>query len=497
LSKPAQWRRFDPKLYDQLHDLLKADLARRVTLAKDWGLIPRATYFEEVLGDGAGWRTTYFARANTVLEDCNLWFYDPDIGIEIDSIPVGRTGSSQYVYWTELRDAFQRGHSLLIYQQFPRVNRDRFIPFLANRLAEELGSRHVVCFRTAHVAFFLVGQERHADNLAAATVEIGARWPGQIEVWRLPHQGDVRELHASRAREPISTRESHWTKDAGESTMPVLSAGGVQLHWEETGQGAPMVWVHEYGGDLRSWEPQVRYFSRRYRIITYNQRGYPPSTVPKAARDYSQALLVEDLHQLLTHLRLGPVHLAGCSMGANVARDFALAHPGAVRSLILVGAGAGSVNREQFLQSQETIAASLEREGIAARIRSFDTLPSRASFKAKDPRGFAEFLRQAGEHDVSACTHLAREVIAKRKTIFELEAELKALRVPTLIMVGDRDTPCVEPSLVMRNWMPHAGLVVFPACGHTPNLEEPSVFNLHVAEFLAAVEAGRWAGWSH
>ena len=238
--------------------------------------------------------------------------------------------------------------------------------------------------------------------------------------------------------------------------MPVANANGVELYWEETGQGAPMVWVHEYGGDLRSWESQVRYFCRRYRVITYNQRGYPPSTVPKIARDYSQALLVEDLHQLLTQLDLGPVHLAGCSMGANIARDFTLAHPDAVRSLILVGAGAGSVHRQEFRQAQEATAASLEREGIAARVTAFDTVPTRASFKAKDARGFAEFLHQAGEHDVQACAHLAREVMAKRKTIFELEAEIKALRVPTLILVGDRDTPCLEPSVVMRGWIPHA-----------------------------------------
>ncbi len=278
--------------------------------------------------------------------------------------------------------------------------------------------------------------------------------------------------------------------------MPTAHVNGVELYWEATGDGAPLAWIHEYGGDLRSWEPQVRYFARRFRVVTYNHRGYPPSTVPHAACDYSQALLVEDLHQLLRHLGLGPVHLGGCSMGANVARDFALAHAAMTRSLILVGAGAGAVNREQFLQAQAATAAGLEREGLAARVRAFDDVPTRASFKEKDPRGFAEFLRQAGEHDAQACAHLAREVMAKRKTIFELEAELKALRVPTLILVGDRDAPCVEPSLVMRGWIPHAGLVLFPACGHTPNLEEPGLFNLHVAEFLAAVESGRWAGWS-
>jgi len=183
-------------------------------------------------------------------------------------------------------------------------------------------------------------------------------------------------------------------------------------------------------------------------------------------------------------------------MGANVARDFAIAHEEMTRSLILVGAGAGSVNREQFLKTQDASAAALEREGIATLVRNFDSLPTRASFKQKDPRGFAEFLRQAGEHDAQACAHPAREVMAKRKTIFEVETELKGLRVPTLIMVGDRDAPCVEPSLVMRGWIPHAGLVVFPACAHTLNLEEPGLFNLHVSDFLAAVEGDRWAGWS-
>jgi pimeloyl-ACP methyl ester carboxylesterase len=179
-----------------------------------------------------------------------------------------------------------------------------------------------------------------------------------------------------------------------------------------------------------------------------------------------------------------------------MARDFALAHPGMTKSLVIIGAGAGSVNRDEFLRSQAATAAALEREGIPALLRNLDGVPTRAAFKAKDPRGFAEFLRYAGEHDAQACAHLAREVMSRRKTVLELEADLKALRVPTLIMVGDQDTPCVEPSRLMRDFIPHAGLVTFAACGHTPNIEEPALFNLHVSEFLAAVDAGRWAGWS-
>jgi pimeloyl-ACP methyl ester carboxylesterase len=280
------------------------------------------------------------------------------------------------------------------------------------------------------------------------------------------------------------------------NTIPMANVNGVELCYEETGDGTPLVWAHEYGGDLRSWEPQVRYFSRRYRVITYNHRGYSPSTIPRGASSYSQDLLVEDLHQLLKHLGLAAVHLGGCSMGANVARDFAIAHPEMTRSLILLGAGAGSVNREEFLRDEEAIAVGLERDGIQSLVTHFQSVPNRTTFRQKDPHGFAEFLGQVGEHDAQACAHLAREVLMKRKTVFELEAKLKNLRVPTLIMAGDRDTPSIEPSVLMRDWMPNAGLVVFPKCGHIANLEEPALFNLHVAEFLAAADAGRWTGWS-
>src|SRR5262249_2631188 len=171
-----------------------------------------------------------------------------------------------------------------------------------------------------------------------------------------------------------------------------------------------------FGGDYRSWEDQVRYFSRRYRVVAYNHRGYPPSSVPKAASDYSQDLLVADLLGLVKHLGLGPIHLVGCSMGANAARDFTLANPGLCRVLAMGRVGAGAVNRQQFLATQAATAEALDREGMTSLPRGFETLSSRAS-----------------------CAHLAREVMSKRKTVQELEAALRGLRVPTLIMVGDQD----------------------------------------------------------
>ncbi len=277
--------------------------------------------------------------------------------------------------------------------------------------------------------------------------------------------------------------------------MPVARVNGVELYYEETGQGFPLVWSHEFGGDYRSWEPQVRYFARRYRVITSNHRGYPPSSVPKEADAYDNNALVEDLHQLLRHLGIARAHVGGLSMGGNVALNFGILHPDMAASLIVAGCGSGTVEREQFLAEYARLADDVEKGGMATLVERFGAIATRQVFRAKDPRGWEEFLRCLGEHSAQASAHLIRGVILKRKTIFALEPELKALRVPTLVMVGDQDEPCIEPGLFMRRHIPHAGLVTLPMSGHTINIEEPALFNLHVSEFLAAVENGRWGTW--
>ncbi|MGH7279839.1 MAG: alpha/beta fold hydrolase [Candidatus Rokuibacteriota bacterium] len=274
--------------------------------------------------------------------------------------------------------------------------------------------------------------------------------------------------------------------------MPIVRANGVDIYYEEVGSGVPLVWSHEFGGDYRSWEPQMRYFGRRYRVIAYNHRGYPPSEVPKDPAAYSSAQLVGDLHQLLRALGIREAHVGGLSMGANVALNFGIAYPAMVRSLVIAACGSGSVNREQALAQYAAHADAVERDGIHALLENFDALASRQAFRAKDPRGWEEFRRHAAEHSPQACAHLLRGVIMRRRTIFELETELAALTVPTLIMVGDQDEPCIEPALFMRRHIRRAGLAMLPMSGHTINIEEPGLFNTHVAEFLAAVESGRW-----
>ena len=273
------------------------------------------------------------------------------------------------------------------------------------------------------------------------------------------------------------------------------TTGAIELYYEETGDGFPLIWCHEYGGDYRSWEPQVRYFARRYRVVTWNYRGYPPSEVPKDPAAYSVEILVEDLRALMQHLGITRAHVGGLSMGGGVALNFGIRHPELAESLVIAAAGSGTVGREEFLKTGEKQAQLYETKGADAKAEHFGSLATRRGFAEKDPRGFAEFLRGVRDHSGVGSALMMRGVQMKRKTIYELEAEMKTMPVPSLIVVGDQDEPCLEPGLFMKRHIPHAGLLMLPMTGHTSNIEEPAMFNQHVAEFLAAVEHGRWGTW--
>jgi pimeloyl-ACP methyl ester carboxylesterase len=273
------------------------------------------------------------------------------------------------------------------------------------------------------------------------------------------------------------------------------TTGPMDLYYEETGEGFPLIWCHEYGGDYRSWEPQVRYFSRRYRVVTWNYRGYPPSEVPKDPNAYSVEVLVDDLRGLMKHLGLRRAHIGGLSMGGGVALNFGIRYPELAESLVIAAAGSGTVEREQFLKDAEARAAMFEREGPVAKQRTVAEAATRKGFALKDPRGWAEFLRNVLDHSGLGSALMMRGVQMRRKTIFELRSELEKMSVPSLIVVGDQDEPCLEPGLFMKRHIPHAGLVVMPMTGHTANIEEPALFNQVVSEFLASVESGRWGTW--
>ena len=276
--------------------------------------------------------------------------------------------------------------------------------------------------------------------------------------------------------------------------MPYISVDGVNLYYEVTGEGFPLVWAHEFAGDSQSWDAQVKFFSRRYQVITYNARGYAPSDVPVDPAAYSQAQAVQDLYSLLRHLGIEQAYVGGLSMGGGTALNFGLTHPKMTKALIVAGAGSGSVSPDLWRQETEATARRFETEGMEKVSEDYALGPTRVQFQRKDPKGWAEFKQALSGHSTLGATLTFRGVQIKRATIFELEPELKQLQVPTLIVIGDEDEPCVEPAIFMKRNIPSAGLVILPMSGHTINLEEPDLFNRIVLDFLISVEAGRWPG---
>ena len=273
--------------------------------------------------------------------------------------------------------------------------------------------------------------------------------------------------------------------------MPTIQANGVELYYEETGAGFPLVLSHEFAGDYRSWESQVRSFSRRYRVITWNYRGYPPSGVPDDVSAYSEEQLVDDLFGLLRALGIEQAHIAGLSMGGAITLKLGIAHPDVCRSLVIAGAGTGAEDRERFLREAAAQADLFERDPERA-FQSYGRGPARVQLLRKDPRGWQEFVEQLKTHSPVGSALTFRGVQMKRKTIYDIESQLAGVNVPALIMVGDEDEPCLEPGLLMKRRLPNAGLVIFPKSGHTINLEEPALFNAAVLNFLTAVEQGCW-----
>jgi pimeloyl-ACP methyl ester carboxylesterase len=273
--------------------------------------------------------------------------------------------------------------------------------------------------------------------------------------------------------------------------MEFAEVNGVRLAYEVTGGGFPLIWAHEYGGSMESWRAQVQFFARRYKVITFNARGYPPSDVPPSVDDYSPEQAVDDVYELLRGLGISSAHIGGLSMGGGTALRFGLKYPQVARSVIIASAGSGSDDPTRFRQEQAERSAWLEREGDAA-LKSYPWGPTRLTLKRKDPIGWEQFLNQFVRHSATGLALTSRGVQAKRLPLYDYEADLKKLSIPALILLGDEDMPCLDVGMFLKRAIPRSGLAVFPQSGHAINLEEPELFNRTVLDFLTSVESGNW-----
>lgn len=269
---------------------------------------------------------------------------------------------------------------------------------------------------------------------------------------------------------------------------------GVKLYYEEVGSGAPIVFVHEFAADHRSWEGQMRHFGQRYRCITWSARGYPPSDVPETPDSYSQNRAADDILAILEHLELPQAHIVGLSMGGFATLHFGFRHATRAKSLVVAGVGYGAEKQEatKFKSEADTVAKTLLGEGMQKFAEKYAYGPTRVQFENKDPRGFAQFKTELGEHSALGSANTQIGVQGARPSLYDLVEQMRALTVPTLILTGDEDWPCLAPGILMKREIPSAALSVMPNCGHTINLEDPDQFNRLVGEFVVQVEAGRW-----
>jgi pimeloyl-ACP methyl ester carboxylesterase len=268
----------------------------------------------------------------------------------------------------------------------------------------------------------------------------------------------------------------------------------VKLYYEEVGSGIPIVFVHEFAGDVRSYEMQLRYFGQRYRCIAFNARGYPPSDVPDDGALYSQERARDDICAVLDALTIDKAHIVGLSMGGFAALHFGFTYPDRARSLVIAGCGYGAApdQRAQFAAEAEAAAKQFEQAGMTKAAEGYALGPTRVQFQNKDPRGWQEFTDQLAEHSAAGSARTMRGVQARRPSLFDLIDQMKTITAPTLIMTGDEDWPCLEPALLMKRTIPTAALVVMPNAGHTINLEDPIAFNQHIADFIHTVDIGAW-----
>jgi pimeloyl-ACP methyl ester carboxylesterase len=272
------------------------------------------------------------------------------------------------------------------------------------------------------------------------------------------------------------------------------AADGVKLYYEEAGSGTPIVFVHEFGGNYRSWSAQMSRFSRSHRVIAFAARGYPPSDVPSDVDAYSQRIACDDIAAVMDAAGAPRAHVVGLSMGGFAALHFGLEHTDRALSITAAGAGYGAEKAFEayFRQVSLDVAAQFETQGAERFAETYALAAARIEFQNKDPRGWALFKHELAQHSAVGAANTMRGVQARRPSLYDLEERLRAMPVPTLVIVGDEDDHCLQPGLFLKRTIPACGLVVMARTGHACNIEEPDLFNQHVADFLARVEAGRW-----
>lgn len=279
------------------------------------------------------------------------------------------------------------------------------------------------------------------------------------------------------------------------SLTKVTATDGVTLSVAVVGNGEPIVFVHEFSGNMLSWAPQVAQLSRSYRCVCFNARGYPPSEVPKLIDAYGQDRAADDVVNVMNALDIDSAYLVGLSMGGFAALHLAIRHLEKVRALVIAGCGYGAKPKEQtgYFTAMNREADRAEEIGMTAYANELANSGYAKLLRAKDEKAWRQFEQQLATHSANGMAMTLRGVLARRPSLWDLEQQLAKIDKPTMLMIGDEDLPCLEPNLFMKRTFPDCALAIMPRTGHLPNLEDPEHFNELIDRFFTAVSDGSWS----
>ncbi len=271
----------------------------------------------------------------------------------------------------------------------------------------------------------------------------------------------------------------------------------VKIYYESYGKGQSIIFVHEFAGDHRSWEPQINYFSRYYSCVSYSARGYPPSDVPKDVKFYSQDRAWKDIRDVMNALKIDKAHIVGLSMGGFATLHFGINCPEKTLSLTIAGCGYGAKpdiikNKEGFGEESAKNAEEILDNGIEKFGNEYGLGPSRVQFQNKDYKGWKTFNDRLIKHNEIGSANTLMGVQSQRPNLYELKNQLIKIKAPTLIINGDEDDMCLEVGIFLKRQISTSGLTIVPKTGHTINLEEPALFNQYISSFFHAIENNNW-----
>ena len=271
--------------------------------------------------------------------------------------------------------------------------------------------------------------------------------------------------------------------------MTDVLVNGIRLHYQVYGEGAPLVLAHGYGATLDMWAGQTEAFSQKCQVVVYDMRGHGRTEAPRDWSSYNLDDYVEDQRQLMDHLGIDTAYVGGLSMGGAIALRFALAHPQRLKALLLCDTSA----RNYALQGDGSGSAP----GAVRRFIFRDVVPASFAFARylpvqllpqvhKAPEGVKSYIRNMRQHTALGLRGAWHALMGQEN----LEDRLDEIRVPTLIIVGDRD-PLLTPSRVMQQRIPGCRFVLIKGSDHGTANWRPDAFNKAVLEFLEDAEAGR------